>query len=146
MKNQPAAGLKDLNQTPLSHSAVSFFLSSLSLSTHPLSSPSCPPSSCQFLLLARGLFLWSPACDTRLWAHLAVSVPRGPCTVKLSRAHPAFYLPSTRRHSTMLILKEVHSLCNAAFNYLSSAELPLTCRELIRFHRVRQWWSVCLPP
>lgn len=31
-------------------------------------------------------------------------------------------------------LKEACSLCNAAFNYLSSAELALTCRELILFH------------
>ena len=95
-----------------------------------LSSPSCrpPPPPPPSPPPAAAFFLWSPACPSGPWAHLAGSVPRG--TLVLSNSHgspPASYPPSSPSTPDNAHLKEVHSLCNAVFNHLSSAELPLAC-------------------
>lgn len=126
MKNQPATRQK----APHLWVMVRFPLtpSTHSLTSPLLSSPSCPPPILQSLLHVRDLFLWSPACNSRPWAHLAVSVPRGPPVLSNSRGSPpASYPPSSPSTPDNAHLKEVHSLCNAVFNYLSSAELPLAC-------------------
>lgn len=100
MKNQPATRQKESSQTPLSHGAVSFSPSP------PLIRSLLPPAFLQSLLHVRDWFFWSPACNTRPWAHLAIYVPWGACTVKLSQGRPASYPPSTRCHSMMLIWRK----------------------------------------
>ena len=135
MKNQPATRQKALHlwvmaRFPLTPSLPhirSPLLSSPLLSL--LSTPPHPPSPIlQSLLHVRDLFLWSPACNSRPWAHLAVSVPRGPPVLSNSRGSPpASSPPSSPSTPDNAHLKEVHSLCNAVFNYLSSAEPPLAC-------------------
>lgn len=53
----------------------------------------------------RDLFLWSPACSTRPWAHVATSVPWGrPYCQTLAGAHPASYPPYNPK--TMLIWRK----------------------------------------
>lgn len=98
--NQPPG-----RKIPAKHLWVTaLFLSLSSPSPHVLSlSILSPFPHASPLLHVRDLFLWSPACDTRPWAHWAVSVPRGSCTVKLSQGCLASYRPSTRSRSTMLI-------------------------------------------
>lgn len=53
----------------------------------------------------RDLCLWSPACSTRPWAHVATSVPWGrPYCQTLAGAHPASYPPCNPK--TMLIWRK----------------------------------------